>query len=101
MGLYGYHFICPVCDNRPCTCPDKQPNAVPASNPRTSGPVAVVPLLPRKPIDPINTKTVTVDTERLRAWLEELTAMRLEGGLINAVVTVDGYLEVTFQKEGE
>jgi hypothetical protein len=68
-----------------------------ASNSRTSGPVAVVPLLPRKSIDPLYTKVVTVDSERFRAWVEELTATPLEGGLIKAMVTIDGYLQVTFE----
>ncbi len=63
---------------------------------RTSGPSAMVPLLPCKSDGPF-IKTVTVDAERFRAWLEELTATRLEGGLINASVTIDGYLQVTFE----
>jgi len=67
---------------------------------RTSGPSAVVPLLPCKSDGPFN-KTVTVDALRFRAWVEELTGMRLEGGLINAAVTIDGHLKVTFGKEGE
>ena len=63
---------------------------------RTSGPSAVVPLLPCKSDGPFN-KTVTVDPERFRTWLEELTATKLEGGLITASVTIDGYLQVTFE----
>jgi hypothetical protein len=68
---------------------------------RTSGPSAVVPLLPCKSDGPILNKTVTVDPERFRTWLEALTAMRLEGGLLTAAVTIDGHLRVTFGEEGE